>query len=129
MKEIIAGLWIGTKEECNQDKISIDCTFSDMFLSTDLQSQLFMEKQTSIVQYIYQQLNNLQNVFIYLSNSHNKLETDQLIIIAFFIKYTNIKLPNLLALFQNKLQKPILQNYDNVFYQKILNQLVTLYRK
>tara|TARA_B100001094_G_C18029423_1_gene719311 strand:+ start:398 stop:799 length:402 start_codon:yes stop_codon:yes gene_type:complete len=133
MKEIICGLWIGTSNDLflkeTKTMIHIDCNFNESYLSNDLQTQQFIEKQTSLVSLLYSNLNKFQKVIVFNSNKNNTLlETHQLIIIAYFIKYTDIKINNLINLFQKKLQQPILKNCDSNIYQKIIQQLIQQYR-
>ena len=131
MKEIISGLWIGNANDLliNKNNIhhSIDCNFNDSYLSIDLQQQQFIDKQDEIVSTIHSSLNQLQTVLLYNSNS-NYLENHYLIIIAFFVKYTNIKINNLLILIKKKIKKPLFKNYNQSVYQKIITELVNYYR-
>jgi len=132
MKEIISGLWTGNANDLliNKNSIhhSIDCNFNDSYLSIDLQQQQFIDKHDEIVSKIHSSLNQLQTVLLYNSNS-NYLENHYLIIIAFFVKYTNIKINNLLILIKKKIKKPLFKNYNQSVYQKIITELVNYYRR
>ena len=132
MKEIISGLWFGTKNDLFrkevQSMVHINCNFNDTFLSNDLQIQLFLEKQSIIVSLIKKYLTNMKNVFIYNSNEHKQLENEQLLVIAFFIKYTDIKISNLLSMISKKINQSILQTQNEETYTTIITKLLNQYR-
>ena len=132
MKEIISGLWVGTKDDLFRkeihNKIQINCHFNDTFLSTDLVIQQFLEKQSNLVSTIQNHLTNQKQVFLYSSNETTQLNTHILLVIAFFIKYTDINISNLIPLISKKLNQSILQNCNRSIYKNIITNLRNQYR-
>ncbi len=127
MIEIISGLWIGNNLHENNNILPIDCNMSGQFyLSKELQIEQFMEKHETLIKLIYTHLNNLQAVQLYNSTvNKNNLEIISLLLIAFFIKYSDIKMVNLIKLLCNKLHKKIFQIKENNYCYKIIIKKIT----
>ena len=114
MTEILSGLWLDTKkyymdrEFMLKINLPINCSYkSQIRLSLDLEINQLTKNLDSIIDYIYNNLNNLKNILLY-NSIQSELKSAEIILIGFILKYTKIKLKNAIILVSNKLKKNIL---------------------
>ena len=123
MCEIISGLWLYINNKKNDGEFMIkidlpmDCYINNnICLSLDLETRQLKQKIPKIIDYIYKNLLNMKNILLYNSKM-NHLQNAEIILVAFLMKYTNIKKIKR-EIINNKLKRNLFHNNNYLMVLK-----------
>ena len=124
MCEIISGLWLDINNKKNDGEFMIkidlpmDCYINNnICLSLDLETRQLKQKIPKIIDYIYKNLLNMKNILLYNSKI-NHLQNAEIILVAFLMKYTNIKRNKAIEIINNKLKRNLFHNNNYLMVLK-----------